>query len=124
MTWNSLYLQPCAPPVRAFPAAAVAAEALPLFSPLRVLVLYPAVVRRDRDTGDAFHDSLCGNDSLGLTNIARPAKMRAGDAESLPETAAQGTKRRNAPKEELPVEVGDVDGVHINNIDVLQAAQS
>ena len=57
-----------------------------------------AYVRRNAHARNPMHDEFGSDNRLRSTNIARP-------------------------KEELAVEVGEINGVHVNNMDVTKAAE-
>lgn len=85
-------------PASCFDRVETANEHVELHVVALVLVLYLADVRIDLTARHALHDEVGCHRGLGLTDVA-------------------------LSEEELAVEVGDVDGVHINHVDALEARQ-
>lgn len=70
-----------------------------LFIELQWLILNHAVMWGDSDALNAFHDATCCNFSFGFANIY-------------------------GSEEKLAVEVGDIDGIHIDDVYVAKTAES
>lgn len=77
---------------------------------------YGVNARCDLDARNPLHDKLGRDSCLGLTDVLLSFK------------ASQGHRQKriaeDVPKQELTVKIADVDGVHIDDMDILEASES
>jgi len=76
-------------------------------------------VRSNNNPWHSVHDELRRDRRFWFPNILGPTKKTSPGERQFPNTGTRG-----APEQELSVQIADVNGVHIDNVDVFEPRQS
>lgn len=89
-------------------------------------------LRGDLDASDAFHDEFGGSDGFGATYVGLPDdavyKLARKCSQTLRIICTIGIFTNSAlplhiPEQELPIQIADIDGVHIDYMNVAKTRQ-